>query len=996
MTDDTPLTTAIKNPERLAELRRLRLLDAPPEPAFDRLTRIASRMLNAPISLVTLIDEDRQYFLSCVGLPESLRERRETPLTYSVCKHVVPNGKALIAADISEHPLVEDASVARSFGIVGYAGIPLRTATGHVLGSFCVLDRKRREWTADEVELLETLAGSAVAEIELRSSLAREAEQAAVVRSHRDESLAQQLRLNTLVEGLDATVWEADPVSLAYTFISGHAATLLGVSTARLIEDAALWPSLIHPDDRTQVAEFRRAAARGGRHRVLEYRLVPTDGRTIWVRDHASSVMGRDPGEIDALRGVMVDVTARKAAEEELDARARQQAAVAALGLRALTPSSLREIFDEASSLVAATLGTECVAILEQSADGTRLDLRAGRGWNAGLIGTYSIPGGDQSMAGYSIAANMPIISECLRSETRFSVQSAIGDHEIVSAACVAIGGATGRTWGVLGAYTRHKRRFNEDDVNFLQALANTIAAAIDRRSAEEQLRLSGETLRTLIDSSPIGVIVTSIDDVVTLWNPAAEAMFGIPAADALGRPFPVSLEGESTERAMLADAIANDRPISAWRTRRNRADGTPIDISLWIVRLRDAAGRPDAVLSLVSDVTQQHLLETQLRQSQKMEAVGRLAGGVAHDFNNLLTVIRANADFVHAELAPGDERRTDVEEIRKAADRAAGLTRQLLVFSRRGVVQPKALLLNDVVLGMEQMLGRMIGEDVALASVLSPDIATVNGDQGQMEQVLLNLVVNSRDAMADGGAITITTENATLGSEAAGWPMPLKPGHYALLTVSDTGCGMSDDVQAHIFEPFFTTKEPGKGTGLGLSTVYGIVEQMEGSICVRSELGRGTSFAIYLPAIPGSVPEVAAAPVAPERERSSETILLVEDEPAVRRLARRALEAQGFHILEAASGAEALTISAAHAAELDMLLTDVVMPQMSGVELAGRLTASDPGLRVLYMSGYTEDALGQRGVLSPETAFLAKPFTPDVLVETVRAVLDRSRGQST
>jgi PAS domain S-box-containing protein len=990
VTDDTPLATAISDPERLALLRRTRLLDSPPEPAFDRLTRIASRMLDAPISLVTLIDEDRQYFLSCVGLPDSLRERRETPLTYSVCKHVVPTGEPLIVPDIREHPVADGAPAAQAFGVIAYAGIPLRTATGHVLGSFCVLDRKRREWTTDEIELLETLAASAVAEIELRSSLSREAMQAEEVRTSRDESMAHQLRLNALVEGLDATVWEADPVTLAYTYVSGHAASLLGVAASRLVEDPALWLAIVHPDDRQQVIDFRRAAGRGGRHRALEYRLLAADGRVVWVRDHASSVMRRDPGEIDALRGVMVDVTARKAAEEELGARARQQAAVAALGLRALTPSSLHEIFDEACSLVVATLRTEYVSILEQSADGTMLHLRAGRGWNEGLVGSYAVPGGKQSMAGYSIAAGTPIVSECLETERRFSVQNAIGDHAIVSATCVAIGGATGRAWGVLGAYTRRPRRFTEDDVNFLQAMANTIAAAIERRNAEERLRLSGETLRTLIDSSPIGVILTSIDNIVTLWNPAAEKMFGLRAADVLGKAFPASLDGDARESAILNDAIANDRPISAYRARRNRADGTPIDINLWIVRLRDAAGRPDAVLSLVSDVTQQHLLETQLRQSQKMEAVGRLAGGVAHDFNNLLTVIRANADFVHADLEPGDERRTDVEEIRKAADRAAGLTRQLLVFSRRGVVQPKALLLNDVVSGMEQMLGRLIGEDVVLASVLAPDLASVTGDQGQIEQVLLNLVVNARDAMADGGAITITTDNVTLGSEAADWPMPVRPGHYALLTVSDTGTGMSDDVQAHIFEPFFTTKEPGKGTGLGLSTVYGIVEQMEGSICVRSELSRGTSFAIYFPAIPGSVPDQPAVEAPTEPHRSSETILLVEDEPAVRKLARRALEAQGFRILEAGSGAEALKVAAAHASELDMLLTDVVMPQMSGVELAGRLTASDPLLRVLYMSGYTEDTLGQRGVLSPETAFLSKPFTPAVLVEAVRGVLDR------
>ena len=993
MNDDTSTAAAISDPERLALLRRTRLLDAPPEPAFDRLTRLASRLLDAPISLVTLIEEDRQYFLSCVGLPDSLTERRQTPLSYSICKHVVATGEPLIVTDIAEHPLFRDDTLVRSFGIAGYAGIPLRTATGHVLGSFCVLDRKPHEWTADDIELLETLAGSAVSEIELRSSLSREAEQAEEVSTHRDILMSQQHRLNALVEGLDATVWEADPVSLAYTYVSGHAAALLGIPASRWTDDPELWNTLVHPDDRQAVAEFRRAAARGGRHRALEYRLLAAGGRVVWVRDHASSVMGRDPGEIDALRGVMVDVTARKAAEVELDARARQQAVVAALGLRALTTSSLQEIFDEASSLVAATLGTECVAVLEQCTASGTLHLRAGRGWQEEIVPGFAMTGGAGSMAGFTILAGTPIASEDLANETRFGVQPPMEQHAITSACCVVIGGASGRGWGVLGAYTRHPRRFNDDDINFLQAMANTIAAAIERRSAEEKLRLSGETLRTLIDASPIGVIVTSMDGIVTLFNPAAEAMFGLHASDLLGKPFPAMLQGDATETSMLRDAIANDRPIGAYSTRRHRADGTTIHLSLWLAKLRDAAGRPEAVLSLVSDVTQQHLLETQFRQSQKMEAVGRLAGGVAHDFNNLLTVIRANADFVHADLAPGDERRRDVEEIRKAADRAAGLTRQLLVFSRRGVVQPKALLLNEVVTGMEQMLGRMIGEDVVLASVLTPQLATVHGDQGQMEQVLLNLVVNARDAMANGGAITITTDNVTLGDEAAEWPMPIPPGDYALLTVSDTGTGMSDEVQAHIFEPFFTTKEPGKGTGLGLSTVYGIVDQMEGSIRVRSETGRGTSFAIYLPAIPGSVPAPPTESAPAEPARSSETILLVEDEPAVRRLARRALEAQGFRILEAGSGHEALELCEKHVTELDMLLTDVVMPRMSGVELASRLTAIDPSLRVLYMSGYTEDALGQRGVLSPETAFLNKPFTPATLIEAVRGVLDKARA---
>jgi two-component system cell cycle sensor histidine kinase/response regulator CckA len=372
------------------------------------------------------------------------------------------------------------------------------------------------------------------------------------------------------------------------------------------------------------------------------------------------------------------------------------------------------------------------------------------------------------------------------------------------------------------------------------------------------------------------------------------------------------------------------------------------------------------------------------------MEAVGRLAGGIAHDFNNLLTVIRANADFIIEDLTADDARRDEVDEIRKAADRAASLTRQLLVFSRRQVVQPKTVQLNEIVGNIKQMVGRLIGEDIVLASVLEPDLGTVHADVGQLEQVLLNLVVNARDAMPLGGAIVVSTCGARLGPEALGWQMPVQPGDYVQLTVSDTGAGMTPDVQAHIFEPFFTTKEPGKGTGLGLSTVYGIVQQMNGSIIVRSEPRNGTIFTIYLPVVKAGAPVVAQpADDRSEQRPGTETILLVEDEDAVRRLARRALEMSGYRILEASHGGEALRVCGEHGGTIDLLLTDVVMPLMSGAELAEQLKPLRPDMRVLFMSGYTEDALGKHGVLAPETAFLYKPFTPDSLRRTVRETLD-------
>jgi len=387
-------------------------------------------------------------------------------------------------------------------------------------------------------------------------------------------------------------------------------------------------------------------------------------------------------------------------------------------------------------------------------------------------------------------------------------------------------------------------------------------------------------------------------------------------------------------------------------------------------------------------DVTDQRHLEEQFRQSQKMEAVGQLAGGIAHDFNNLLTAILGNTQLLLRELPPGDSKRGDVEEIRKASERAASLTRQLLAYSRRQMLQPVVLDLNVVVAEMDKLLRRLIGEHIALVTVLAPDLGRVKADPNQLEQVIVNLAVNARDAMPEGGKLTIETANVDLDEGFAQAHLGSVPGAYAMLAVTDTGSGMDATVRAHLFEPFFTTKEVGKGTGLGLATVYGIVKQSDGYISVYSEPGHGSSFKIYLPRV-ATPAGAAAGPQKGGPARGTETVLVVEDEPAVLSLSRRALEAQGYVVLAASDAAAALRVVERHGGMIHLLLTDVVMPGLSGRELADQLAGQRPGIRVLYMSGYPGDAVVQHGTLPTGSAFLQKPFSPDGLARKVRDVLD-------
>jgi two-component system cell cycle sensor histidine kinase/response regulator CckA len=508
--------------------------------------------------------------------------------------------------------------------------------------------------------------------------------------------------------------------------------------------------------------------------------------------------------------------------------------------------------------------------------------------------------------------------------------------------------------------------------------------------------------LATLIEASPLAIVTFNPDGVVTMWNPAAERIFGWSENEALGTRLPFVPAEKQEEFLALRRRALGGEVFTEPELHRRRADGSPIVVSVSTSPLRRPDGTIYGIMSILMDVTERKAAEESrarlsiveeqlLRQSEKMEAVGRLAGGVAHDFNNLLTAISGYSDLLLHRLPDSSTLRRDVEEIRKAGDRAAALTRQLLAFSRRQVLEPKVLDLNAVVARMEEKLRRTVGGNVELSTDLSPSLSRVKADPAQIEQVILNLAVNARDAMPDGGRLSIATADAELSPAYAAAHAEVHPGPHVLLSVSDTGQGMSDEIQAHLFEPFFTTKERGKGTGLGLATVYGIVQQSGGHIRVNSAADRGSTFLIYLPRV--EAPEDSAPgadlPLLPRPSPGTETVLLAEDEEVVRGLAREILVGNGYKVLEAGNGREALLLSEAHRGGIDLLLTDVQMPKMSGRELGEQIRVLRPGLKVLYMSGYTDDPILRIGIMEAGIPFLQKPFTADELARKVREVLD-------
>ena len=632
----------------------------------------------------------------------------------------------------------------------------------------------------------------------------------------------------------------------------------------------------------------------------------------------------------------------------------------------ALTQSAtLAETLARCARAVAKHLDAAAACIWTLNETANRLELQADAGMPDAARAEYAQVGFDQSPIGDIARRREPVFSDTMA-----------GYPLLVD----------GRLVGVLAAFSQ--KPLAEIVREALGAVAGQLTLGIERRRAEEELRQSQERFSKVFRASPIGIAISTLDEGRYLdVNDALLLMIGQDRGAVVDHTRAEVRMWEDIGVLSLIAAEVQEKGRVRDRDLLLRTKQGETRLAMASFELIDLGGRP-CLLTLVHDVSERRQLENQLRQSQKMEAVGRLAGGVAHDFNNLLAVITGYCDLLLRKLQPESPERSEVEEIRNAADGASSLTRQLLAFSRRQVVELRVLDLNLVVERLEKMLRRITGEDVELVTRFAPDLPSIRADAGQLEQVLMNLVVNSRDAMPTGGRLLIETAAVDLGDDYVREHHGAVPGHYVMLAVTDTGCGMDEQTRAHIFEPFFTTKGVGEGTGLGLATVYGIVKQSNGFIWVYSEVGKGTTFKIYLP----QVDEAAEAPSAtvsdPASLQGSEAILVVEDSPQLRTLIREVLELHGYQVLDAPNGQEALAVAARPGTHVDLLLTDVIMPGMNGRELADQLSARQPGLKVVFASGYTADALTRYGV-EQGSGYLQKPFSPKVLATKVREILD-------
>ena len=508
----------------------------------------------------------------------------------------------------------------------------------------------------------------------------------------------------------------------------------------------------------------------------------------------------------------------------------------------------------------------------------------------------------------------------------------------------------------------------------------------VKRKRVEE----SHTQLAAIVESSEDAIIGKTLEGIMTSWNSGARRIYGYDATEILGKSISIIIPPERDgEMDVMLKKISNGEYVEHLETLRIRKDGVKINVSITVSPIKNAAGEIIGASAIGRDITERKSLEQQLLQSQKMDAIGRLAGGVAHDFNNLLTVIIGYSELALnsiKEQAPAGE---SVRQVVKAAERAAALTQQLLAFSHQQIIKPKILSLNALITDMEKLLRRLIGEDLELQVILEPELLKIEADSSQINQIIMNLAVNARDAMPDGGTLTIETQNLILDQDYADSHISIKPGSYVMLAVSDTGIGMDEITKSKIFEPFFTTKELGKGTGLGLSTVYGIVKQISGHIWVYSEPQKGTAFKIYISTSEETSEHITPLEVPVTVKGGNETILLVEDEAVVRELILQTLRSEGYRIFAAPNPKEAIRIFEQHREEINMIISDMVMPNMSGLDLIQQIQPAKYGIKILYISGYTDHTMIKRGVLTAETPFLQKPFNTSTLLNKVREVLD-------
>jgi PAS domain S-box-containing protein len=763
---------------------------------------------------------------------------------------------------------------------------------------------------------------------------------------------------------------------------------------------SAAFMALVHEADRAGFAAQIDRATREGVYSA-EFRIVLPGGDVRWVSSRGRCLYDPD-GTPSAMTGVDLDITERKRDEERIRHLNRVYRVLSDISQAIVREPDVDHLLREACR-VAVEAGGFTMAWIGLIEGGQRTLVRkAQAGADEATERIIDRLIADEPPSGcaftqQALETGHPAVCDDIEQDpVAASWRDAALERGYRTMAAFPVL-RSGRPVGAFNFYADIPGAFDVEERRLLEELAGDIGFAIgvherehERRQAEDERRAAEDRFRQLAEAIQQVFWMTDARGTLLYVSPAFETIFGRSCESLAANPgvWMDAVHPDDRERVEQAaytrlrhgdydEVYRITRPDGAVRWIRDRA-----------FHMYDDAGELYRLVGTAADVTEQRHLEEQLQQAQKMEIVGRLAGGVAHDFNNLLTVINGMADLVLAELADDDPNRGDLIQIRLAGDRAAALTGRLLAVSRRQILKPEIVDLSAIVSGLRDMIQRLIGEDVTLVLELADGLASVRADPGQIEQVVLNLIVNARDAMPDGGVVTIETRNVHVDEIYAAEHPGTRPGPHAMLAVRDTGVGMDESIRRRIFEPFFTTKAQGKGTGLGLSMVYGIVKQSGGSIWFHSEPGHGSRFTIYLPYASGTpVPRPAPPPAA--IAHGHETVLVVEDEPPLRELAARILAGAGYTVLQAANGIDALALLAQHADPVHLVFTDVVMPGMNGRELAARLATLRPGIRVLYTSGYTEDAILRHGVLDDPSRFLSKPYTPSVLRRRIREALD-------
>ena len=806
-----------------------------------------------------------------------------------------------------------------------------------------------------------------------------------------------QRTLDTLLGQADSTVLIFD-ASGNTAYVNPAHERILGYSPEDYQEDPELGDRIVLPEDREKRAEyFDKISRLEAPPDPVTIRYRNRSGDLVYLEYRASTILSRI-GETIGVLVVGRDITTEREAEEALR-RSRYELSIHNRLAEIFLTVPDEEVYGEALQLILEATESAYGIFGYVEEDGSLVSPSLSRKvWDQCQIPAKSVVFPREQWAG--IWGNALLDKKTYYSNEPFSVpEGHIPIERAVAVPLVHQGEAIG-----LLMVGNKATDYEEKDIALLESVASYKAPILrarlerdrrdsERKRAEEALRESEKRYRTLFEGAAEGILVADVETRRFKYaNTAICKMLGYTKEEL------ESMSVEDIHPAEVLEHVISEFGAQA-RGEKNlnpdvpvvRKDGTTLraDIKTALVEID---GRKCNV-GFFTDISERKHLEDQLRQAQRLESIGRLAGGVAHDFNNLLTAINGYSDLLLDRLEEGSPLREDLQVIRDAGERAAALTHQLLAFSRKQVLEPKVLDLNSVVARVERMLRRVIGEDVDLVTVPAPELGSVEVDPTQIEQIILNLAVNARDAMPGGGKLTIETANVELDEEYAKQHVGVTPGAYVMLAVSDTGVGMDAETQRRIFDPFFTTKKKGEGTGLGLSTVYGIVKQSGGNIWVYSELGQGTTFKVYLPRVDRPADSVSVQRASADSMHGSESILIVEDEASVRKLAREILEQHGYKVLDAYSGREALSLAGRHRHPIHLMVTDVVLPDMHGPELVKRLSSLRPDMRVLYCSGYTDNAIVHHGVLDSETAFLQKPFTPQSLLRKVREVLGGARA---